>query len=286
MRMIKLISIVITISIMILNTVGCSFMASSDKTSYLMSLNIKGEVKTIKTIEYGNKIEEGNFVDGDISDYYSTLATYDKDGMSINKMTYDMQSILVDEITWVYNNNVLERAECSNFKLHNCSVMEYNYNSEDELVELIYLDENSNIIQSVVFSYTTDGLEHMNYFLNEKDEKTYESELIYDDNNMLCEKLNYDIINDDKSKTVYEYDDNGNTILEKTIGDNGNARMIYKMEYDDNNNILVYSMMYGDNLLDYYNLEYIYDGEGNWSERFKYVDGEVIEHSIREIEYY
>lgn len=287
MKKMKYSATAIGIIIIIFFSFSCKSNINSIKTNSLQDLSINGNVRTIISTIYGSRAENGTIVGGGLTDYIIVVDEYDEYGMSTNQVINDANEHMIDETCWIYNeDNLLLRVEFSNYDIHGCTKMEYKYNEYDELIRMDFFDTESKIFQSVIITYHSSGYKHMERFLDENGEDISASEFMYNNNNVLVERLGHDVINNHKSETVYEYDSNGNVTLEKTIDENGNVIFLYERKYDENNNLLKYTWSHGKHVLTSEKYEYIYDKLNNWVEKSVFNEKEKVQYIKRAIEYY
>lgn len=288
MKRIRYFVTVVMIFFIIFFSFGCKSNRNVIKMNSLKDSNINGNVRTIISIIYGSKTENGIIVGGDLTDYITVVDEYNEDGMSTSQVIYDANKNIIDETCWIYNeDNLLLRVEFSNYDIHGCTKIECKYNEYAELIRTDFFDKEFRIFQSVITTYYSSGHEHMNYFLDENEEETYIYEFIYDDNNVLVESSGYDAVNNHKSKHTYDYDNNGNKIFEKWVDEKGNIEMIYEWEYDKYNNLLKYTWSDGKHVFTSEKYEYSYDNLDNWVEKSVFnKENEKVQHIVREIEYY
>lgn len=277
----------ILILLMLVFLVGCSDENGVKPIKKSLDVfNLKGDVKHVTTY-YGDGIS----INGAIKDDCYFIEEYSREGMVTNRTLYDNDSTVLDLEVWHYlEDNRIDFIEFSNLKRHNCSSIEYKYHPNGKLHKKIFND--STIFPSMEtgtltmeIQYSQEGLEEKIIYSNNIKGITNENICIYEDGIKVREE-HHDVINDHFSNTIYEYDNNGNVILQQTKDPNGRIGTTYKYDYDRYGNVIFYEYSYEGQVIYSYNCVYKYDNYNNWIEEIRYVDDNQVSKTIREIEYY
>ncbi len=227
---------------------------------------------TLKQRHINGKVKETND-----TFYYET---YNDDGTrgpklkmtSTKECTYDKKGRLESDLLMNLTNEIVVTTSIE-------------YSSDHSTSTMISLNENGDEIYKTIFEYNSDGLitGETYYFCGKFD---YRAQYDYDMNNQLSTKTKYDKNDQLDSITYFEYDEKGNSILERT--ENADNFMNYKLEktYDAHNNVIEEVKSYWK----YIDLdtcyEYQYDKENNWISLSITENNVLVEKILRNISYY
>jgi len=177
----------------------------SQKKTDLEELNLNGSIQSILTLSFKavDKFGEGNIIKGELNSFDNELIYFDSVGNTTSKTTY-----YVKDITSYWGNL---------------------YDKSGYKIRSLYYDDNGKL-KDYSSRYINDSIGNPLIEIDDDGDKDYYT---YDKKGMLIKKGTNSYYDD------YEYDKNGNLLVERMhVGGYGDP-MIYKYTYDSNNNRIV-----------------------------------------------
>ena len=236
-------------------------------------------VRATKKISYNEKYKptEENYYDNNNQLLGKTKYQY-VDTLINQENTYNSNGKLIRKIKYQYdkNNNAIKE-ETTDSTGNQSKLFLYEYDQNKNLLETKSYSEGK-LLSSVKFIYDKKGRKiefyRKNHFYNNEEEKeTYK----YDEKGNLLQQDNY-TNNSLLSSIFYSYDENNNLINEKRtcfeIGVAWCPSYEKQYSYDKNNNLI-------EEKSENNKEEYIYDDNGNWTQRINMTDN--IPHLIERI---
>ena len=224
--------LMITLTIMFI----CSSCTSNLLENDLKEAELKGKVKSIKTIEYKAVEKFGELVKDKCEK--TTLRLYNQEGNILEKReyfsdgslyykficSYDTKGKLIDK---TYKDDKYSRK------------IKYTYDKNENMIEKSTYDENGDILGKAEFSYDKNG-------------------------NMIESSLSG---LEGREKAKYSYDKNGNKIEKNSYDENGELSGRVKYSYDSKG-IIIEISEYGPAGKLFYRIKYRYDPSGNMTEEY------------------
>ncbi|GEM_PF-3919365 len=237
---------------------SCSFFVHYDDEYE----KLKGQVKTVEEstysiIESNGKVEKSRLTS-------KIVMAYDKDGNEAGRKIYDTNGDLKEVIACLYNEqNKLKEETGINAQGEMTTRTTYKYNDKGMMVEenlwtLIY----ANPIATTTYSYDDEGRmkESIAWYSYKKDKVMW--------------------------RYVYEYNAQGQKVMQKTFKEDGSLERKYVYEYNDKG-YQSKEEVTGDVILgSTYIFKYQYDKKGNWIKRIEIFEGEPSGITERIINYY
>lgn len=274
------------------------------KGNDLDELHLTGSVKQLKENDYKGVGKERTLLTSSIRDFnengnvvsdyrykgkkldYNVTCKYNKDGKIATKRIYQGDSIIL-QLTWTYDKQRLVKFE------------DAKKNGFIETTSYFY-DDNGNCIKKLINStWVMDKTLIRNRFV----------ENLYDESNRCVEMKEYTDYDNDTIIKYYEYNNNGNLVVEKIVNANGSKQMkrmkyyrngimkeeklingfddeISEIKYFDQRGNLQKIEYYGNKILQSKKVfEYKYDDKGNWIMMTTLANGEPMKMTERVILY-
>ena len=228
-----------------------TFSCTSKEVSHLEEMNLKGHVKFIKEVTYKStdtKILSILLTQFNSNGYKTNEVLKIQDGRSQARITYhyNKRNYNTEQIFYDENDSVLIK-------------IIYEYNSIGRASSFIVYDGDDKIINKGKFIYDNDGTLLKFYNLDTSGKIIMEESYIYDSLGFISSKDAYE--NGEFLKYEYKRDAKGNSVLINIFNKKGVC--VEKIHYT-----------------------YIYDENGNWTERTEIIDGSVYDRKTRELTYY
>jgi len=258
---------------LILFFVGCK----SEKTENdLTKANLKGKVKSVKEISYYTKDKFGEAIK---DEKYQQIEFYFNEQGYITEKTernfktsgYSFSSYKKETLKYNQQNNIVEKYIYNDVLGETTSIITYQYDENENLIEEKQSDENGKLWSRSIFKYDKNNnqieYERYNYFSDE--ELSYKYVYKYDEKGNKTEENIYNSDGELESKSIYKYDNRGNKIEENNYSSNGKLEEKFIYKYDNKGNKTEENKYNSIGELEYKSI-YKYDSKGNKIEAKSY----------------
>ena len=233
---------------------SCTELMSQTKENDLTEANLKGKVKSERTIDFHAVEKNDEIVRGKISTYgnnYQVL--YNIDGNRIEMTNYNSNRLnMFNPINKNdgNGNQVYQSDEILKDK-HT-----YKYDDEGNKIEENEYNKEGNLVKRNIYKYDDDGnkIEENEYIYERlSDKHTYK----YDGNGNMIEE------NSPNWSRAYKYDGEGNVVEQNIYNSNGSLDKKWTFKYNKEGNLVKWNQYNSNGSLDK-KWTYKYNKEGNW----------------------
>lgn len=247
--------------------------------SYWNKMNLKGNVKVLKQINYEANESFGEITKGKVK-VHNQLSHSDTENEVNNcyRIHFNNLGQIQTEVTfnsdgtneylfkYYYKSNKLIRVERLDYENHSVIVNSFSYDELGNATKSVFEDNNANEV-------------NVKYILN------------YDVNNRLSESQSYVYMESSGwlkfPKKVFEYNDNGT--LKRTLSHDTNNQPSIDCVRDYNSNLDVITAVFFNSdgsKQNHFSYQYTYDSKKNWTKKLVYIN-DVLEYiTERQFEYY
>jgi YD repeat-containing protein len=270
-RLMKKIIIVIWVSI------GNLTILYGQNINDLQKLNLKGKIESIVDSGYyaiENELDKVHHIE------------FDKVGNRISQIYYRIKDndSIVHQYKYNKRNQIIEEVLLNSRIVQN--VYKYNYDSINQIKRKQF-DSNNNLEAVFVSVLNPNGNIVIEYIYNSENQLEEIDTFIYDDDRMLIKEVSYDPIDSLSSYLIYQNDKRGNPVKESCLLPDS-VILWYSLEkYDSNDNVIEHNQYnsFGE-LKTNSTYSYVYDFQGNWILCKFIKNGEVKYIRKRTLKYY
>jgi len=255
--------------------------ANDKSDNYQSDNNLKGKVKSIKTLTYHANYKFGEIKKGNrgskAPDGNDDYLIFNGKGKEVECREYDSYGSLKTKTLYEYDDkgNRIELNEYTSNGLLERKV-KYKYDDKGNNTEVIVYDSDGNFKLRLTNKYNEQlKTEYCEY--DSLGKLCFKTTMKYDDKGNMIEHGQYrsDIDSYSKSFTEYEFDKNGNKVVEKNIDSDGENISRQTFEYDKKGNLIERKIYHRNERL-YVKIRMDYDDNGNEIESRMYDSDEIL----------
>lgn len=271
---------------------SCSTSPHHVKTSWEFD-DLKGEVKTLKTITYNVIDTLGEVTKGEIVDnvYGSILINYNSKGDWIEYRSYTPtgKNKWAEIPAFDKKGNMVERCDYT-FSESDSTLdrrYRYKYDNKRNLTNTFLYNASDSLIWKRTYLYNDKGKETEICNYNATNSLTWKVVCSYDNKNNLTEENVYNASGGLDGKTIYKYNEKGERIETCSYKSDNSLESKTTTQYNKEG-LEIEACTYNTegNLDKRKSYQYKFDSKGNWIEKISYNGDTAIRITEREIEYY
>jgi hypothetical protein len=209
---------------------------------------------------FGFIVEESEY-DSNGNLFQRVVCKYDNNNYLMEEIIYDSFNTISTINKFKYQNNLL---------IEHCllkpdetleRIDKYSYDKKGNKIEENWFDSQNNLILKFISKYDNIGNCTATQEFNSKNQLSTIYEYRLDDNGNSIENIWLDSNEKIRHRLVFKFDEYNNIIEQKTFGDNGSLKEIYKTKYE----------------IDYHK---------NWIKNTFYMNGDIFNETARQITYF